>query len=42
MDTIDLGKVLAFTAGDVFMREAQVVLRPGLTTKDGQATSSPL
>jgi IS30 family transposase len=37
MDTIDFGDVFAFTAVDIFTREAQVVLRPGLTAKDGEA-----
>jgi len=35
MDTIDFGGVFAFTAIDLFTREAQVVLRPGLTAQDG-------
>lgn len=37
MDTIDFGDVFAFTAIDIFTREGQVVLRPGLTAKDGEA-----
>lgn len=37
MDTIDFGDVFAFTAVDIFTREAQVVLRPALTAKDGEA-----
>ncbi len=37
MDTIDLGDVFAFTAVDTFTREGLVVLRPGLTAKDGEA-----
>jgi transposase InsO family protein len=37
MDTIDFGKVFAFTAVDIFTREGQVVLRPGLTAQDGEA-----
>lgn len=37
MDTVDFGEVFAFTAVDIFTREAQVVLRPGLTAKDGHA-----
>ncbi len=37
MDTIDFGQVFAFTAVDIFTREAQVVLRPGLTAHDGAA-----
>lgn len=35
MDTIDFGGVFAFTALDIFTREGQVVLRPGLTAQDG-------
>lgn len=31
MDSIDFGDVFAFTALDIFTREGQVVLRPGLT-----------
>ena len=37
MDTIDFGKVFAFTAVDIFSREAEVFLRPSLTAKDGFA-----
>lgn len=37
MDTIDVGNLFAFTALDIFTREAQVVLRPGLTAQDGVA-----
>ena len=37
MDTIDFGKVFAFTAIDIFTREGQVVLRSGLTAADGEA-----
>ncbi len=37
MDTIDFGNVFAFTALDIFTREGQVVLRPGLTAQDGEA-----
>jgi IS30 family transposase len=37
MDTIDFGKVFAFTAVDIFTREGQVVLRPSLTAQDGEA-----
>jgi len=37
MDTIDFGEVFAFTALDIFTREGQVVLRPGLTAQDGEA-----
>lgn len=37
MDTIDFGSVFAFTAVDIFSREADVLLRPSLTAKDGLA-----
>lgn len=37
MDSIDFGAVFAFTAVDTFTREGQVVLRPGLTARDGEA-----
>src|SRR5574341_2321629 len=37
MDTIDFGGVFAFTALDIFTREGLVVLRPGVTAKDGEA-----
>ena len=37
MDTIDFGNVFAFTAVDIFSREADVLLRPSLTAKDGLA-----
>ena len=37
MDTIDFGEVYAFTAIDTYTREGQVVLRPGLTSRDGAA-----
>lgn len=37
MDTIDLGEVYAYTAVDIYTREGQVVLRPGLTAQDGEA-----
>lgn len=37
MDTIDFGDIFAFTAVDIFSREADVVLRPGLTSQDGAA-----
>jgi len=36
MDTIDFGAVFAFTAIDIFSREADVVLRPSLTSSDGE------
>ena len=35
MDTIDFGDVYAFTAIDIYTRDSQVVLRPGLTSRDG-------
>lgn len=35
MDTIDFGTIFAFTAVDIFSREADVVLRPSLTSADG-------
>jgi len=35
MDTVDFGDVFAFTAIDIYTREGQVVLRPGITAKDG-------
>lgn len=35
MDTIDFGHVFAFTAVDIFSREADILLRPSLTAKDG-------
>lgn len=35
MDTVDFGEVFAFTAVDIFSREADVVLRPSLTSHDG-------
>lgn len=37
MDSIDFGQVFAFTAVDIFSREADVLLRPGLTARDGEA-----
>jgi transposase InsO family protein len=37
MDTLDLGELYAFTAIDTFTREAQVVIRPALQAKDGEA-----
>ena len=37
MDTVDFGHVYAFTAIDTYTREGQVVLRPGLTSRDGAA-----
>jgi len=35
MDTIDFGNIFAFTAVDIFSREADVLLRPTLTSADG-------
>lgn len=35
MDTIDFGQVYAFTAVDIYSREADVLLRPSLTSHDG-------
>lgn len=35
MDTVDFGAVFAFTAVDIFSKEADVVLRPSLTSHDG-------
>ncbi|OGH19392.1 MAG: hypothetical protein A3A47_03440 [Candidatus Levybacteria bacterium RIFCSPLOWO2_01_FULL_37_20] len=37
MDTIDFGAVFAFTAVDIFSKEADVILRPSLTSSDGAA-----
>lgn len=36
MDTIDFGKVFAFTAVDIFSREADVYLAPALTSVEGK------
>lgn len=36
MDTVDFGKVFAFTSVDIFSKEADVLLRPSLEAKDGQ------
>jgi transposase InsO family protein len=36
MDTIDCGKVFAFTAVDIFSREANVYLAPALTSMEGK------
>lgn len=36
MDTIDFGEVFAFTAVDIFSKEADVLLRPTLTSTDGE------
>ena len=35
MDTVDFGEVFAFTAVDIFSREADIILRPSLTSHDG-------
>src|SRR3989344_5787974 len=35
MDTVDFGEIFAFTAVDIYSREADVVLRPSLTSHDG-------
>lgn len=35
MDTVNFGDVFAFTAVDIFSKEADVVLRPSLTSHDG-------
>ena len=35
MDTVDFGNIFAFTAVDIYSREADVVLRPSLTSHDG-------
>lgn len=37
MDTIDFGRIFAFTAVDIFSREADILLRPSLTARDGLA-----
>jgi len=37
MDTVDFGELFAFTAVDIYSKEADVVLRPSLEAKDGQA-----
>lgn len=37
MDTVHFGAVFAFTAVDIFSREADVLLRPGLLAADGAA-----
>jgi transposase InsO family protein len=37
MDTVDLGELYAFTAIDTYTKEALVLMRSGLTAKDGQA-----
>jgi len=35
MDTMDFGELYAYTAVDIYTREAQVVMLPGLTGQDG-------
>jgi len=35
IDTVDFGELYAYSAVDIYPREAQVVLLPGLTSKDG-------
>lgn len=35
MDTVDFGEVFAFSGIDIFTREADVILRPSLTSHDG-------
>ncbi|MFH0937075.1 MAG: hypothetical protein V1808_02185 [Candidatus Daviesbacteria bacterium] len=35
MDSIDFGEVFALTAVDIYSREADIILRPSLTAKDG-------
>jgi len=35
MDTIDFGEIFAFTAVDIYTKEADVILRPALTSSDG-------
>jgi transposase-like protein len=37
MDTVDFGGLFAFTAVDIFSREADVLLRPALTAEHGAA-----
>ena len=37
MDTVHFGQVFAFTAVDIFSREADVLLRPSLLAVDGEA-----
>jgi transposase len=42
MDSIDFGQVFAFTAIDIYTREAQVVLQPGITAAHGRAALDAL
>jgi len=37
-DTVDFGGLFAFTSIDIFTKEAQMVVRPGLEASDGAAT----
>ena len=37
MDTIDFGHIFAFTAVDIFSKEADVILKPSLASTDGAA-----
>ena len=37
MDTVHFGQVFAFTAVDIFSREADVLLRPSILAVDGEA-----
>jgi transposase len=37
MDTVAFGGVFAFTGIDIYTKEAEVMLRPGLTSEDGAA-----
>ena len=36
MDTVDFGSIFAFTAVDIFSREAEVLLAPELTSEQGR------
>lgn len=42
MDTIDFGQVFAFTAIDIYTREGQVVLQPGISAAHGRAALETL
>ena len=37
MDTVAFGSVFAFTGIDIYTKEAEVMLRPALTSEDGAA-----
>ena len=37
MDTVDFGGIFAFTGIDIFTKEAEIMLRPSLTSHDGLA-----